>query len=62
MEIKDLTGLSKPLTKLVEVVSKGIGTLYEPRSIRKKADAEAYKQEVIANADAKKCLLKVKQN
>ncbi len=57
MEIKDLTGLSKPLTKLVEVVSKGIGTLYEPRSIRKKADAEAYKQEVIANADAKKMLI-----
>jgi len=57
LEIKDLTGLSKPLTKLVEVASKGIGTLYKPRAIRKEADAEAYKQEVIANAEAKKILI-----
>ncbi|MDX9744185.1 MAG: DUF2806 domain-containing protein [Arcobacteraceae bacterium] len=57
MEIKDLTGLSKPLTKLVEVASKGIGTLYKPRAIRKEADAEAYRQEVIANAEAKKILI-----
>lgn len=27
----------KPLEKLIEVVSKGIGTLYRPRSIRKDA-------------------------
>lgn len=57
MEIKDLTGLSKPLTKLVEVASKGIGTLYKPRAIRNEADAEAYKQEVIANVEAKKMLI-----
>ncbi len=57
MEIKDLTGLSKPLEKLVDVVSKGIGTLYKPRSIRNEADAEAYKQEVLATAEAKKILI-----
>lgn len=57
MEIKDLVGLSQPLTKLVEVVSKSIGTLYKPRAIRKEADAEAYRQEVIANAEAKKILI-----
>jgi len=57
LEIKDLTGLSKALTKLVEVASKGIGTLYKPRAIRKEADAEAYKLEVIANAEAKKILI-----
>ena len=33
MEIKDLVGLSQPLTKLVEVVSQGIGTVYEPTHI-----------------------------
>lgn len=57
MEIKDLTGLSQPLTKLVEVASKGMGILYKPRAIRKEADAEAYKQVVLANAEAKKILI-----
>jgi uncharacterized repeat protein (TIGR03899 family) len=32
----------KPLEKLIDVVSKGIGVLYEPRRIRKEADARAY--------------------
>nr|WP_316638694.1 DUF2806 domain-containing protein [uncultured Roseateles sp.] len=33
--------LSAPLTKLIEVVATGFGRLYEPRSIRQKAQAEA---------------------
>ena len=32
----------KPLEKLIEVVSNGIGTLYRPRKIRKEAEAQAY--------------------
>ena len=43
LEVKDLLGLAKPATKLVEIVSDAIGTLYEPRKVRKLADAEAYK-------------------
>jgi len=54
MEIKDLLGLEKPITKLIEELSKGIGTLYKPRSIRNEAEAEAYRKETLAIAEAKK--------
>ena len=40
----------KPLEKLIDVVSKGIGTLYRPRQIRKEADARAYEIKVIEEA------------
>lgn len=43
----------KPLEKLIDVISKGIGTIYRPRSIRKEADAKAYKIEVIERAKSK---------
>lgn len=43
----------KPLQKLVEVISKGIGKLYEPKEIRKRADAKAYEIGVIEKAKAK---------
>lgn len=42
----------KPLEKLIEVVSSGIGTLYRPRKIRKEADAEAYAIRVLEKAKA----------
>lgn len=42
----------KPLEKLIEVVSSGIGTLYRPRKIRKEADAQAYAIKVIEKAKA----------
>ena len=42
----------KPLEKLIEVVSNGIGTLYRPRKIRKEADAQAYAIKVLENAKA----------
>ncbi len=51
-EIKDLAGLSRPLTKLIEVTRAAIGTLYKPRAIRTEADAEAYKIMTIASAKA----------
>ena len=50
MEIKDFAGLSQPLTKLVEVVSQGIGKLSRPYLIKKEADAKAYEIQTIANA------------
>lgn len=43
----------KPLEKLIDVISKGIGTLYKPRAIRNEADAESYKIEVIERAKSK---------
>lgn len=42
----------KPLEKLIEVVSNGIGTLYRPRKIRKEADAQAYAIKVLEKAKA----------
>lgn len=50
MEIKDIVGLSQPLTKLIEVVSCGIGHITKPYFIRKTADAKAYEIERIAKA------------
>ncbi len=50
MEIKDLVGLSKPLERLIDVISKGIGAVSAPYLIRKNADAKAYEIETISNA------------
>lgn len=47
----------KVAEKLIDVVSKGIGTVYKPRAMRKEADAEAYRQETLANAQAKTTLI-----
>ena len=44
-------GLSKPAVKLIEVVSDGIGALYEPVAIRRRGEAEA--QKLIAMETAK---------
>lgn len=51
MEIKDLAGLSQPLTKLIEVVSSAVGATYRPKSIRDEADAQAYARKALARAD-----------
>lgn len=50
MEIKDLTGLSEPLKKLIEVVAQGVGALSKPYLIRKTADARAYEIKVLAES------------
>jgi hypothetical protein len=50
MDIKDLAGLSKPLTRLVEVISQGIGAVSHPYLIRKNADAKAYAIKTISGA------------
>lgn len=39
MEVKDLAGLSDPIKKLINTVSKGIGAIFEPYLIRKKGEA-----------------------
>ncbi len=49
MEIKDLAGLSKPLTKLVEVLAIGTGKLYEPTHIRRIAKAKADEFKIISD-------------
>ena len=43
----------KPIEKLIEVISSGIGTLYRPRSIKKDAEAKAFEVEVIERAKSK---------
>lgn len=43
----------KPLEKLIDVISKGIGTIYKPRAMRKEADAKAYEIEIIERAKSK---------
>lgn len=43
----------KPLEKLIEAISSGIGTLYKPRAIKKEAEAKAYEIGLLENAKAK---------
>ncbi|PKD43475.1 DUF2806 domain-containing protein [Rhodohalobacter barkolensis] len=50
MEIKDVTGLSDPLKKLIEVISQGVGAVFKPYLIRKTADAKAYEIKKISDA------------
>ncbi len=40
-DFKDILGLGKPATKLIEVLSAGTGTWYRPRAIRNEAAAQA---------------------
>jgi uncharacterized repeat protein (TIGR03899 family) len=47
-----ITFEGKPIEKLIDVISQGIGTLYKPRAIRNEADAEAYKIGIIERAKA----------
>jgi len=50
MDIKDLIGLSEPLKRLIDVISKGIGAVSTPYLVRKNADAKAYEIETISRA------------
>lgn len=56
---------SKAIIALIDAVSRGIGTLYEPRRIRKNADAKAYEMQTLAEAEKRKTkyyqLQKIKQ-
>jgi hypothetical protein len=50
--LTNLEKLSAPVTKLVEVVAAGIGTLYEPFGVVRKAKADAKAAVIRARADA----------
>jgi uncharacterized protein DUF2806 len=50
IKIEDLAGLSKPLTRLIEVISAGVGAVTTPYLIRKTAEARAYEIKTIASA------------
>jgi uncharacterized repeat protein (TIGR03899 family) len=50
IKIHDLVGLSKPLTRLIEVVSQGVGAVSRPYLIRRLAEARAQEIKTIANA------------
>jgi len=45
-----MKALVEPATKLIDAVSSAIGTVYEPRKIRRLADARAYEIDTIAEA------------
>lgn len=47
----------KPIEKLIGEVSKAIGTVYKPRAIRKEAEAEYFKIEAIAKANAQRAII-----
>ncbi len=49
-KIKDVLGLSKPLTKLIEVIAQGTGAITQPYLIKKNADAKAYEISVVSKA------------
>lgn len=50
----DVSKLSEPLTKFIEVVSQGIGTLYNPVGTVRQAKADAKAGMILANADVEK--------
>ena len=50
MEIKDIIGLSQPLTKLIETLDAWGYRIYEPFHIKRIAYAEAEREKIIADA------------
>ena len=50
MKISDIAGLSEPLTRLIEVISNGIGAVSKPYLIRKTTEARADEIRIIATA------------
>lgn len=64
--MKDLLGIGKGAEKLLDVVSRAIGVLYRPYSIRREADAEAYSLRVLekakAEAESERTMLMAKAN
>jgi len=50
--------LSKPVQKLIDSISRAVGVLYEPRRIRKKAEAKADAKRISAGAEVDAKLIK----
>lgn len=58
--VKDLAGLSQPLDRLIDAISKGIGAIYEPKYIREIAKAEADAAIINAESEAKVSVIRAK--
>ena len=50
IKIQDLAGLSKPLTRLIEVIAQGVGAVSESYLIRRTAEARVHEIKVISKA------------
>ena len=50
LQVSDILGLSEPLTKLIETVSTGMGMLYEPIHLKRRAKAKAEEIKLISDA------------
>lgn len=46
----DLSGLTQPITKLIEVIASGFGAMSRPRRIIKESEAQAHKLRVLTDA------------
>lgn len=49
----DLKSLTEPVSKLIETIGNGIGIVYEPTRIRRKAKAEAEALQILADGSSK---------
>lgn len=56
MGIKDLAGLSKPISKLIDVFQSGCSWVMEPTQIKRISVAKAETTSIKSTADFKKCL------
>ena len=56
LEIKDLAGLSQPITKLIEVIANGCNWITQPYQIKRIANANAYASSVQSKEDFKQGL------
>ena len=53
MDIKNLAGLSKPLTKLIEVIASGCNWIAQPYQIKRLANANAYASSIQSKEELK---------
>lgn len=60
--VEIINALNQPLQKLIDAVSGAIGKVYEPRHMRKTADAEAYRINTISEAMRNNCDLPITYN
>ena len=59
LEVSDVLGLSRPLTKLIETVSGGIDTLYKPVHLKRMAKAKAEEIKLISEAITQNAMLPI---
>jgi hypothetical protein len=57
MDIKNLAGLSKPLTKLIEVIASGCNWIAQPYQIKRLANANAYASSIQSKEEFKQGLM-----